>query len=128
MIDYANAGTADAIAVLRGTNTTAETIKYKHNNRVYVSKGTVIKGSWATDNQTLTFGYRSTEDSEDRMQWYETADWQAGTLSALTVGSKPGLSSNNRITVAKANAIFLNEEVRLDNLTITAGVRKENWT
>ena len=127
MIDYANAGTADAIAVLRGTNTTAETIKYKHNNRVYVSEGTVLKGSWATDNQTLTFGYRSTEDSEDRMQWYETADWQAGNLSALTVGSKPGLSSNNRITVAKANAIFLNEEVRLDSLTITAGVRKENW-
>ena len=127
MIDYANAGTADAIAVLRGTNTTAEQIKYKHNNRVYVSEGTVIKGSWATDNQTLTFGYRSTEDSEDRMQWYETADWQAGKLSALTVGSKPGLSSNNRITVAKANAIFLNEELRLDNLTITAGVRKENW-
>ncbi len=127
MIDYANAGTADAIAVLRGTNTTAEEIKYKHNNRVYVSEGTVIKGSWATDNQTLTFGYRSTEDSEDRMQWYETANWQAGKLSALTVGSKPGLSSNNRITVAKANAIFLNEELRLDNLTITAGVRKENW-
>ena len=127
MIDYANAGTADAIAVLRGTNTTAETIKYKHNNRVYVSEGTVIKGSWATDNQTLTFGYRSTEDSEDRMQWYETADWKAGTLSALTVGSKPGLSSNNRITVAKANAFFLNQELRLDNLTITGGVRKENW-
>ena len=127
MIDYANAGTADAIAVLRGTNTTAETIKYKHNNRVYVSEGTVIKGSWATDNQTLTFGYRSTEDSEDRMQWYETADWKAGTLSALTVGSKPGLSSNNRITVAKANAFFLNQELRLDNWTITGGVRKENW-
>ena len=127
MIDYANAGTADAIAVLRGTNTTAEEIKYKHNNRVYKSEGTVLKGNWATDNQTLTFGYRTTEDSEDRMQWYETANWQAGKLSALTVGSKPGLSSNNRITVAKANAIFLNEELRLDNLTITAGVRKENW-
>tara|TARA_B100001250_G_scaffold392909_1_gene395155 strand:- start:36000 stop:38174 length:2175 start_codon:yes stop_codon:yes gene_type:complete len=127
MIDYANAGTADAIAVLRGTNTTAEEIKYKHNNRVYKSEGTVLKGNWATDNQTLTFGYRTTEDSEDRMQWYETANWQNGKLGALTAGSKPGYSSNNRLTVAKAKALFLNEEFRLDNLTITAGVRKESW-
>ena len=127
MIDYANAGDALAISILRGTNTTTEQIKLKHNNRAYSSEGLVIQTSVVLGNHNVTLGYRDTEDDEDRMQWYEYTDWADGTLSALAVGSMPGYSSNNRVTTAKANAFFMNDEITMDNLTVTLGFRSEEW-
>ena len=127
LIDYANAGDALAISVLRGTNTTAESIKLKHNNRSYSSEGIVLKSNINFNNQTITIGYRDTEDDEDRMQWYERTNWVNGTLSALVVGSMPGYSSNNRVTTAEASAFFISDEIQFENLTITAGIRSEDW-
>ena len=68
VIDMANSGDALAISILRGTNTTAEQIKLKHNNRKYSSEGLVLKSDFALGNHNLTVGYRDTEDDEDRMQ------------------------------------------------------------
>ncbi|MDG2230009.1 MAG: TonB-dependent receptor [Gammaproteobacteria bacterium] len=127
LIDYANTGDALAISVLRGTNATAESIKLKHNNRSYSSEGIVLKSNINLNNQTITIGYRDTEDDEDRMQWYERTNWVNGTLSGLVAGSMPGYSSNNRVTTAKANAFFISDEIQFENLTITAGIRSENW-
>tara|TARA_B100001123_G_scaffold180076_1_gene206294 strand:+ start:936 stop:3137 length:2202 start_codon:yes stop_codon:yes gene_type:complete len=128
VIDYANAGDALAISILRGTNTTAEKIKLKHNNRMYTSEGFVLKGSFDLGNHKVTVGYRDTEDDEDRFQWYEYTYWQSGTLTALESDAKdPGYGSNNRVTTAEASAFFISDEIDMGDLVVTLGIRNEDW-
>ena len=111
IIGAANSGIATASAILNGNNSEAVEIKLKHNNRSYSSDGVNLRMEWGTDRQLLSVGYRNTEDDEDRFQWYETANWYTGKLSALTAGDKPGYSSNNRVTYSEASAFFINEEI-----------------
>ena len=127
IIAAANAGEAIASAILNGTNAEAVEIKLKNNNRAYTSEGTDLKLQYTTDNQSLTIGYRDTEDSEDRFQVYATTDWLNGQLDALTVGSDPGYSSNNRLTKAQATAFYINEEINFGALTVNVGYRSEDW-
>jgi Fe(3+) dicitrate transport protein len=127
IIAAANAGEATASAILNGTNAEAVEIKLKNNNRAYTSEGTDLKLQYTTDNQSLTIGYRDTEDSEDRFQVYATTDWLNGQLDALTVGSDPGYSSNNRLTKAQAAAFYINEEINFGALTVNVGYRSEDW-
>tara|TARA_B100000959_G_scaffold145401_1_gene152724 strand:+ start:5912 stop:8092 length:2181 start_codon:yes stop_codon:yes gene_type:complete len=128
IIAAANAGEATAIAILRGTNVDPVEIKLKNNNRAYTNEGTDLKLRYSTDNQTLTMGYRDTEDSEDRFQVYATTPWLGGKLGSLVVGSDPGYSSNNRLTTAEATAFYVNEEVYFGDLTLNLGFRSEEWT
>jgi len=128
IITAANAGEATASAILNGTNAEAVEIKLKNNNRAYTNEGTDLKLQYSTDVQTLTVGYRDTEDSEDRFQVYATTPWANGQLGALTVGSDPGYSSNNRLTTAEAQAFYINEEVTMGSLTVNLGFRSEDWS
>ena len=127
IISAANSGSADAMSILHGTNSQAVEIKLKNNNRAYTSEGTDLKVQYSTERQTLTVGYRSTEDSEDRFQIYEYATWSGGSLSTLTAGSAPGYSSNNRVTEAEATAFYINEEINFGELTVNLGFRSEEW-
>ena len=127
IIAAANSGNLDASSILLGTNSQPVEIKLKNNNRAYTSKGTDIKVQYRTNKQTLTAGYRSTEDSEDRFQIYEYATWAGGNLSTLIEGSAPGYSSNNRVTEAEATAFYVNEEVNIGSLSLNLGFRTENW-
>ena len=128
IIAAANAGEATASAILNGTNAEAVEIKLKNNNRAYTNEGTDLKVQYKTENQTLTMGYRDTEDSEDRFQVYAYTPWLNGQLGALTVGSDPGYSSNNRLTKAEAQAFYINEELTMGALTVNLGYRSEDWT
>ena len=128
IIAAANAGEATASAILNGTNAEAVEIKLKNNNRAYTNEGTDLKVQYKTENQTLTMGYRDTEDSEDRFQVYAYTPWLNGQLGALTVGSDPGYSSNNRLTTAEAQAFYINEELTMGALTLNLGYRSEDWT
>tara|TARA_Y100000996_G_scaffold413649_1_gene402380 strand:- start:37 stop:2217 length:2181 start_codon:yes stop_codon:yes gene_type:complete len=128
IIAAANAGEATASAILNGTNAEAVEIKLKNNNRAYTNEGTDLKVQYSTENQTLTMGYRDTEDSEDRFQVYAYTPWLNGQLGALTVGSNPGYSSNNRLTTAEAQAFYINEELNMGALTVNFGYRSEDWT
>ena len=128
IIAAANAGEATASAILNGTNAEAVEIKLKNNNRAYTNEGTDLKVQYKTENQTLTMGYRDTEDSEDRFQVYAYTPWLNGQLGALTVGSNPGYSSNNRLTTAEAQAFYINEELNMGALTVNLGYRSEDWT
>tara|TARA_B110000014_G_scaffold264187_1_gene263924 strand:- start:24736 stop:26943 length:2208 start_codon:yes stop_codon:yes gene_type:complete len=127
IIDAANAGKAGGSAILNGTNAQSVEIKLKNNNRAYVSEGADFKVQYNTDRQSLTVGYRSTEDNEDRFQIYEYADWSGGKLGPLTKGSAPGFSSNNRITYSEATAFYINEEINFGALTVNVGYRSEDW-
>ena len=128
IIAAANAGEATASAILNGTNAEAVEIKLKNNNRAYTNEGTDLKVQYKTENQTLTIGYRDTEDSEDRFQVYAYTPWLNGQLGSLTVGSNPGYSSNNRLTTAEAQAFYINEELTMGALTVNLGYRSEDWT
>ena len=128
IIAAANAGEATASEILNGTNAEAVEIKLKNNNRAYTNEGTDLKLQYSTDVQTLTVGYRDTGDSEDRFQVYATTPWANGQLGALTVGSDPGYSSNNRLTTAEAQAFYINEEVTMGALTVNLGFRSEDWS
>ena len=127
IIAASNAGEATASAILNGTNAEAVEIKLKNNNRAYTSQGTDLKLQYTTDNQSLTMGYRDTEDTEDRFQVYATTDWLNGQLGSLNVGSDPGYSSNNRLTTAQATAFYINEEINFGELTVNLGYRSEDW-
>ena len=127
IIAAANTGEATASAILNGTNAEAVEIKLKNNNRAYTSEGTDLKLQYTTVNQSLTIGYRDTEDSEDRFQVYATTDWLNGQLGSLNVGSDPGYSSNNRLTKAQATAFYINEEINFGVLTVNLGYRSEDW-
>ena len=127
IIDAANMGKAGASTILNGTNAQAVEIKLKNNNRSYISEGTDLKIQYNTDRQNLTVGYRSTEDSEDRFQIYEYANWVEGKLGSLTKGDAPGYSSNNRLTYSEATAFYINEEINLGALILNLGYRSEDW-
>jgi len=128
IIAAANAGEATAIAILHGTNADPVEIKLKNNNRTYTNEGLDLKLQFNGGAHTLTAGYRDTEDSEDRFQVYATTPWLGGKLGALTIGSDPGYSSNNRLTTAKAEAFYLNDEFIMGALIVNVGFRSEEWT
>jgi len=128
IIAAANAGEATAIAILHGTNADPVEIKLKNNNRAYTNEGLDLNLQFNGDAHTLTLGYRDTEDSEDRFQVYAYTPWSGGKLGALTIGSDPGYSSNNRLTTAEASAFYLNDEFTMGALTVNVGFRSEEWT
>jgi len=128
IIAAANAGEATAIAILHGTNADPVEIKLKNNNRAYTNEGLDLNLQFNGDVHTLTVGYRDTEDSEDRFQVYAYTPWSGGKLGALTIGSDPGYSSNNRLTTAEASAFYLNDEFTMGALTVNVGFRSEEWT
>lgn len=128
IIGAANEGNFDAVAILNGENSKAVEIKLKNNNRVYESSGIDLKLSWSSEMHYVTAGYRETEDSEDRMQWYATADWMNGKMGSLVEGAMPGYSSNNRLTSADTSAFHISDVITLGNLTVNLGYRSEEWT
>jgi len=127
IIGAANEGDLDAAAILNGENSKAVEIKLKNNNRVYESSGIDLKLSWSSEMHYVTAGYRETEDSEDRMQWYATADWMNGKMGSLVEGAMPGYSSNNRLTSADTSAFHISDVITLGNLTVNLGYRSEEW-
>ena len=128
IIGAANEGNLDAVAILNGENSKAVEIKLKNNNRVYESSGIDLKLSWSSEMHYVTAGYRETEDSEDRMQWYATADWMNGKMGSLVEGAMPGYSSNNRLTSADTSAFHISDVITLGDLTVNLGYRSEEWT
>jgi Fe(3+) dicitrate transport protein len=128
IIGAANEGNLDAVAILNGENSKAVEIKLKNNNRGYESSGIDLKLSWSSEMHYVTAGYRETEDSEDRMQWYATADWMNGKMGSLVEGAMPGYSSNNRLTSADTSAFHISDVITLGNLTVNLGYRSEEWT
>ena len=128
IIGAANEGDLDAVAILNGENSKAVEIKLKNNNRGYESSGIDLKLSWSSEMHYVTAGYRETEDSEDRMQWYATADWMNGKMGSLVEGAMPGYSSNNRLTSADTSAFHISDVITLGNLTVNLGYRSEEWT
>ncbi|MDN7125991.1 TonB-dependent receptor family protein [Pseudidiomarina terrestris] len=104
LIEAANAGDADAIAVLHGEQDYAG-LDYKHNNRAYESYGLELRLNALVGDHDIEFGARDHTDSMDRFQPVEIYDQVNGSLVYQQTVQPTG--SNNRLEGADANAFWL---------------------
>ncbi|ARV12326.1 TonB-dependent receptor [Gilvibacter sp. SZ-19] len=115
--------------ILGNENTQDDVMGIKANNRTYTSNGvqSIAKLRWGSDwIQTLEVGLRYHEDDEDRFQWVDRYAFQNQELIQTTVAEKG--TDANRISSAKALAAHLLYTVKIENLTLTPGLRYENIT
>ena len=115
--------------ILGNENTQDDVMGIKANNRVYTSNGvqSIAKLRWGSDwLQTLEVGIRYHEDDEDRFQWVDRYSFQNQELIQTTVAEKG--TDANRISSAKALAAHLLYTLKIENLTLTPGLRYENIT
>lgn len=102
-------------------------VDIKANNRDYLSQGVQSILSADLNDHQLNLGVRYHEDEMDRFQWVDKYNLTSGYDMNLTSAGVPG-SDSNRIDSAQALAIFVHDEVTLDELTLNIGLRYENMT
>ena len=115
--------------ILGNENTQDDVMGIKANNRTYTSNGaqSIAKLRWGSDwLQTLEAGIRYHEDDEDRFQWVDRYAFENQELIRTTIGEKG--ADANRISSAKALAAHLLYTLKIENLTLTPGLRYENIT
>jgi Fe(3+) dicitrate transport protein len=119
---------ASELAWLKGAASPDDAIVKRANNRSYVSQGLQAEVQWdlgfGDTEVALNAGLRLHEDEEDRFQ-HENAYRMDDGLLTLTSAGAPG-SQTNRVSDARANAYFVNAEVRTGNWILTPGVRFED--
>ncbi len=129
IIDAANNGEVNSIALLRG-EAEAE-VKIKHNNRAYVSKGVEFILDWDLEqgavSHDIELGVRIHQDEEDRFQAEDTyLQNNTGGLALTERGVFGNTASNNRLTEADAIAFYIRDKINLGDWTLSPGVRYEN--
>jgi Fe(3+) dicitrate transport protein len=115
--------------ILGNEDTQDDVMGIKANNRTYTSNGaqSIAKLRWGSGwLQTLEAGIRYHEDNEDRFQWVDRYAFENQELIRTTVGEKG--ADANRISSAKALAAHLLYTLKIENLTLTPGLRYENIT
>ncbi len=120
---------SDYFNVINGsTNSEANSILVKANNRVYTSKGiqTKLDYHWFGENtfHDIEIGLRMHYDEEDRFQWVDGYSITNGEM-ILTNSGTPGTNAN-RISSAKAFSAFAVYKFKYNKLTLTPGLRYEN--
>ena len=123
-------GTESALALLSAQNSDDNTYDIKANNRVYNSNGiqTVLRSkfSFFKANHNLMAGFRHHSDEMDRYQWSDLYKMKDGSLMMTTAGIRGEGSKNNRLYSANANSIFIEDEIQINNLSVTIGIRQED--
>lgn len=122
-IDDANSGDATAQGILDGTIDQAG-LKYKHNNRAYVSEGLQLNLDIAAGAHLLNIGGRIHQDEMDRFQRTENFDQVNGSLVYQSTTQPTG--SNNRIEEAKATSLWLTDDWQAsEKLNVNLALRHE---
>ena len=116
--------------IIRGiSNSDADALLVKANNREYISKGiqTKLDFHWSGENvfHDLEIGLRYHYDEEDRFQWKDGYNMTSNGQMNLTTAAERG-SDANRISSAKAFAGSILYKLKYKNLTLTPGIRYEN--
>jgi Fe(3+) dicitrate transport protein len=124
VVDAANGGDANAQGILDGTVDTTG-LKYKHNNREYVSQGVEAAFDINLNQHMLQVGARYHEDEVDRFQPTENYDQVNGSLVFQSI-TQPN-ASNNRIGESEANSLWVQDEWAItDKLTSVMSLRYED--
>ena len=118
----------DGLAILKGAeDSDIGALRLKHNNREYRSRGVQNIMQFDLDalgaDHKVEFSTRYHEDYEDRLQHRENFTMIDGALvfaSADAVGS-----AGNRMSSAKAWALYLSDEITFGNWTLLPGMRFE---
>lgn len=107
-----------------------DALRNKHNNRVYYSRGIQTKFDYHFYTgevfHDIEIGARYHRDEADRFQWFENFRMLDGRMS-LTSVEEPG-SEANRVDAAEAISAHMMYKLKINDLTITPGVRYENVT
>lgn len=107
LIDAANAGDEEALAILHG-ELDATGLDYKHNNREYESYGLEVGVDARFGNHRLQVGARDHSDEMDRFQPVEVYDQIDGSLVFRDTIAPTG--SNNRLEGADAQSFWALDE------------------
>lgn len=124
LIAAANGGDVEAQGILDGTVDT-DGLKYKHNNRSYLSKGVQSELALNLNSHSIHVGVRTHRDEMDRFQPQERYQQIDGSLVYTSTDSVTG--SNNRLETAKATSVWLVDTWQAsDNLALNMALRYED--
>lgn len=120
--------------VLKGISAANDASNYlsvKANNREYDSKGVDFKANYEVVSgkveHDLELGVRIHKDDETRYQATDKWDIDAnGNMSVQERGAFGSSDSNNKVIQANALAVYLSDEIKLNKLTVTPGLRFEH--
>ena len=123
-------GTADSYELLSAENTENDAYDIKANNRIYNSRGlqTVLNSDFSIigSKHNLMFGFRQHSDEMDRFQWSDLYKMNNGELVITTPGTKGEGGKNNRLYTAQANSVFIEDEIKINQVLMTVGTRYES--
>tara|TARA_R110002094_G_scaffold1862_4_gene7812 strand:+ start:8077 stop:10227 length:2151 start_codon:yes stop_codon:yes gene_type:complete len=124
---------AAAFDVASGNGDDATLLGVKANNRDYYAQGVQSTARIELANHELEVGLRYHKDAMDRFQWLDQYTMDSNGLMTLATAGTPG-DDSNRIESAEAKSVFIEDQVNLGALNVTAGVRyetvdtkKEDW-
>jgi len=113
---------------LIGGDSPDDALLVRANNREYFSQGVesilVLDVPIGDMNNQFEFGVRLHQDEEDRFQYEDRYRMESGQMLLTTAGI-PGTQAN-RIGSATALSVYLQDRIRIENFTITPGVRFES--
>jgi len=119
---------ASELAILRGADSTPDALKQRHNNRSYYGQGiqTVLglHAGGAATRHDVEVGVRYHLDQEDRFQAEDGYQMRGGQKMLTSIGA-PG-SQTNRVSDARAWALFVQDRTTFGKLGVTPGVRYES--
>lgn len=119
---------AEYNAIAGNSNTIANALRVKANNREYESQGAQTVGNYKFSTgkvkHDLEFGVRYHEDYEDRYQWVDGYAINNKFMNQTNNGI--GGSDANRIQSAKSVASHLLYNITVKNFVFTPGLRNEN--
>jgi len=117
-------------AITGSSNTIANALRVKANNRKYESQGAQSIGNYKFESENvkhdIEFGVRYHEDYEDRYQWVDGYSIQNKFMNQTNNGI--GGSDSNRIQSAKSIASHILYNLTVANFVFTPGLRNENIT
>ncbi|HSG92576.1 MAG TPA: TonB-dependent receptor, partial [Methylotenera sp.] len=126
LIDQANAGDANAQAILDGRQDVAG-LQYKNNNRQYDSYGAQANFNWLVGDHDLNFGVRQHFDETDRFQPVETYDQVDGRLVFRGTNADEVKDGNNRLEEAQALSMWITDDFQVtERLLLSASLRMED--
>jgi Fe(3+) dicitrate transport protein len=110
----------------RSSGTEAEQLKIGNNGREYISQGIQTSGNYSLDlsglEHSLEVGLRYHEDQVVRHHSEQLYDMQQG---GTLVAQGDIYSTTRNKSEAKALALYVKDEIRIDQTTLTLGVRSE---
>lgn len=121
----------DHMNIVRGdTNSEADALLLKANNRAYYSKGIQTKFDyhWYGDStfHDIEIGLRYHYDEEDRFQWEDGYNIINKEMSRTSEGARG--AQGNRVSSATAFAAYAMYKLKYKKLTLTPGLRYESIT